>query len=145
MTHSEKLAAVRQKIIEACPELMEKTPGCRLKHGGEIYRIEPENSVYITSPFGRDSIMVCNDDGNYVTSVEDCEILGHEPRIDHVLRTLDKKIGLWQWHPVHKPVTVIESLLRDYWQLDTDLSGQSEFTIDFLYNVFYGNKNWKLC
>lgn len=97
-THEEKLAAVRQKVIEACQE----------------------SAIEFTFA-SRDKWKTFN------------------PRLEHVLRALDKKIGLWQWHPVHKPVTVIESLLRDYWQLDTDLSGQSEATIEFLYDVFYPN------
>ncbi len=107
MTHSEKLAAVRQKIVDACPQL--------------------KKAIFCSY----------------------CEVGGgmpQDPRIEHVLRALDKHIGLWEWHPTYKPITVIEALLRDAnWQLDKDLSGQPEFTIDFLYNVFYGNKNWKLC
>lgn len=145
MTHAEKLAAVRQKIVEACPELMQPTEGCLIKYKNQTYRISNNNAVHFLlwreeyRSFGCDCCTI-----NF--SQEDCEVIGHEPHLEHVLRALAHKemksgrldifIDLsFRFWKITNTNGVNDLKIISRWMPTKDLSNQPEATVDFLYSV----------
>lgn len=128
----EKYEKLRGKIIEACPELMELSFGCR------FLRVDEE------------LIFVCKKDGMWLyidpedmrswewmnPKKERTTILGHPIRISHVLRALAVETipavsidqdGWLQFYPEEHGV---------YYNLDQDdLALQSDETKEFLFNL----------
>ena len=64
-----------------------------------------------------------------------------EIHLNHLLYALDRKIGLWDYHPKYKPITIIEYLFRDcrYNFLKLVLE-QDPFTIEFIYSILCKNE-----
>lgn len=145
MTHEEKRTAVRQKIVEACPELMELTNGCFI----EVAWSDDQEGIELIEFNDR----YMSDNGNN-TVIEDSlvgdvvRVIGHQIRLEHVLRALGKKVGdrycidfvgwVWKWHTLEKGYQLYKHegklLFVDF---KKDLSNQPEATVDFLFNVFY--------
>lgn len=144
-----KYEAVRAKIAEVCPELMELSFGCKVKvnltnGGGEM-------ATFLG--YSKDGL-ACTTWAEFHENKESVQyeiptrvlVIGHTPRLSHVLRAINKRLspGI--------PSCLITSFGRltvemrtegtsskyifEQWDLEKDdLSLQSPETIDFLFNI----------
>lgn len=137
------LQEVTKKIQEACSDLMELTPGCKIKERywkdvvtviSDIGDTEGHKYVYTTSGANANRVYLKQyyPTDNYIT-----EILGHEIQLSHVLRAIEKS-GFDDINRtlITRPNGKMEVVLTDdetvdreaRWDLSRDWSGQSEET-----------------
>lgn len=116
MTHAEKLAAVRQKIVEACPELSLSNKKCS--------RCREKCSCDSETP------------SFFVIRLEHVlRALAHkEMKSGRLDIFIDLSFRFWK---ITNTNGVNDLKIISHWMPTKDLSGQPEATIDFLYSVFY--------
>lgn len=134
MTHEEKLSAVKAKIVEAVPEIMELREGCRLVNKGDAWH---EHAVI--------TMHGCMFNGTTRKKEKYDErvwkILGRPITLEDVLQTA--LIA----DPANRTKLTVESSgqffntvtrqLGPYWTLGKPLDEQSSECIAFLYSLFY--------
>lgn len=130
-THPNLLAAIQK----ACPELMEKTPGC------QVYGPDRMTVVTIAKLDFADGFLFQEND-DWSLDLETYIILGHEPQLHHVLRAIDIHEndiyvdtvgGIWEEMEGKKlDDEEIGMCFRGTWNLSLGLYGQSTEVKDFL-------------
>lgn len=137
MTNPTKKQAVREAVIKACPELMELTFGCRVCLNVDKW---PYETIVKKDDFEEAFVGVHIEFG----SNEITKILGHLIGIAEVLRAIDDKqkqvlpnwaialsaAGLFAFQDGTKFKTT-----NVQWNLTKSLDGQSDETIDFIYQI----------
>lgn len=163
MNHSEKLEAVRAKIIAACPDVMELKFGCKIdpqnKALGIGILIEQKKteeciSWHIFYPEMDNSVAEGLDSKEYNTywhkgCKPNYKILGSPIGIAEVLKSINKMSRFY--YGVGSSGHFIEYILGQYnlieseklgrfvkWNFEkNNLNDQSEEVISFLYSIFY--------
>lgn len=154
-----KLQKVEEYIRKACPETMELSFGCRIQfkpHNPKFtYVIAKERSVFGAGgkvwELVADSRMIAENkkEASRIWDTEifellDIDILGHELRLEHVLRAINASAdgftnrtlnmsGLFGWEMQTGNTGVRYDLTKP-------LKNQSPELIDFLFNIFYPNE-----
>lgn len=111
-TDSKKLQAVTEAIQKACPELMELSLGCELECIEKQQGLKGHNigDVVKVMSMSHGNRYFVNQRIVWGKKAEGCfkwiygkyldhfKILGHTPRLEHVLRAIEaQRIGGWQW------------------------------------------------
>jgi hypothetical protein len=137
MDHQNKLQKVREKIIEAVPEIMELKFGCRVSGIIAKYTSFPKEIIgtYIGKVPNHELLIADEDNTLRYIYPKDLKILGRDIRLADVLRTLRK---IWVEDNLKKSWNDTMSLLILNYNLEKDnLGDQNEETISFLYFIFY--------
>lgn len=130
------LKFVKDKIIEAVPEIMELKFGCEILH-----KPSQKTFLYHSTTDKKDSYNLIADQPIFGSDwpITDLEILGRPIQLADVILAIQEKpyvvfvtltkegdliVSFMEATPVHLA-----------WNLSKDLSGQSPETIDFLYNL----------
>jgi len=128
-----KYEAVRAKIVEACPELMELSFGCKVTLEGDWWMVYANTG---------DSVGICHgSERRFPCKNQIDEILGHPIRLSHVLRAIADEVDSTACMYPDGAFVEWDSSGYDYHILfrydltKDDLSLQSPETIDFLFNI----------
>jgi hypothetical protein len=141
MNNEQKLEAVRQKIIEAVPEIKKPGFGCKVYRPSYHYGVIIEkyyddysfDIFFPTSVRGMEKMNIQLD--------KSIKIIGCTIRLSHVLTAITEskyslrdqyKYPIWD----AETPTVGDVILYEWNFSDDDLNLQSPETIDFLYNLF---------
>jgi len=140
--YNSKYEAVRAKIVEACPELIELSFGCKISWKREKDLL---SKTFVFLDMTHDGILiVCLKNGvigRRAIPLDECEILGHPIRLSHVLRAMNPNYlvdshGLfWKFTVGGNPSYQVE-YCKVTWELEKDnLSLQSPEVWDFLFKI----------
>jgi len=138
MTKDQKLEKIKEKVVEACPEVMELGFGC------EILVLKKHTVLAVTE----DGTPVINLYGG-IASKGTFKIIGHPITLEHILKTASEKwrtsygtnpvdgkkhINVFGGDRVLREGEVLYSLCSK-WTLGQPLSSQTEETISFIYEI----------
>lgn len=144
-----KYEAVRAKIVEACSELVELSPGCEIRcsfQGGKGYHLfEKRYFLYAIREredktdkyyFAADGV----GETGLLKRYDISEIIGHPIRLSHVLRAIRKadneRREFYLFGKLERDMSKIEGEVCSRFNLEKDdLSLERPETIDFLFKI----------
>ena len=105
--------AILEKILEVCPELMELSFGCEV-----IVRHDAIEKHFIIEKLN-ESVWEIGTPNHYVMSGlneggRDITIIGHEPHLEHLLRVLVTKNGVYDSYFIHANGWIMNEHTKDH-------------------------------
>lgn len=141
----ENYEKLKSEIVEACPELMELSFGCKFEYKENSYIFTSSTGMMTDLHQGTHSIFIAKRNGladfrDYIRIDEDYKIriLGHPIRISHVLRAIDKCKEILTVDEDGRLRGDDDSIVREsiYWNLEQDdLALQSDEVKEFLFGL----------
>ncbi len=137
------MEALEKVMIDACPELMDLTFGCRFKANEEIPFI-----FYVGRNNGQYALLVPKTSALLLVNKIETENIGHPIQLNHVLRTIRQANAVQNLNPLREEGVTVkyksnsrnhplywEPSVLKMWDLTKDLDGQSEDTKKFLESI----------
>ena len=137
MNPQEKRQEVRNKIIAACPEIMELKFGCQVeKRSGKICAVFESHSEYrygiVSGALWPDSLS-----GELYSKESLGKILGSPITLSHALRAVEKKNRKGLVSPNLKRNSELSEMtsILDWWDFTKNYDDQSDELVAYLYDV----------